>query len=580
MLIQHKNRSQILSFILMLVALSALASGGGATDLQSSQSLQRKLDYFYYEGLKLKNSQKYDAAYDMFAHSLAIDSTSAPVLYELATFYIESNNLEKASQLLKRAVANDSDNFTFRMTLASVFRGLGELENSVAEFDALSKLYPGKIELHYYLAESLIQQGEISKAIDAYNALESVAGMSEALSMQKYRLYNNIGKPEEAFGELEKLAEKYSMISRYQIILGDLRLEQGKPDKALEYYRKAKEIEPENPQYIVAMANYYDMKGDRVAAETQIHNALINENLDVETKISILSRYIMRTMQAGADEDGTVDSLFRILLEQHPEDTQIKMMYASLLIAQQKMEDAKFQIKLVTEMEPENVNAWQQLLSLSLSTEDLETVIDASNRCIELFPDVPEYSFYLGLAYYQQKEYEKALEIYTRRVETIPDENFVLKSTFYAQIGDIHYHMDNFDDAFAAYDVALKHNDKNAMVLNNYSYFLALRKQDLKRAERMSAQAIKLEPNNSTYLDTYAWIFFVQGNYSLAKIYMENALSHDTTDSYELYDHYGDILYMNGDKEGALEQWKRAKELGKEGTVIDRKIEEGTYIEE
>jgi Tetratricopeptide repeat. len=579
MLIQQKKRSQILSFVLMLVAFSALASSGGASDSQNVLSQQRKLDYFYYEGLKLKNSQKYDAAYDMFAHSLAIDSTSAPVLYELATFYIESNRLEKASQLLKRAVANDSDNFTYRMTLASVFRGLGELENSVAEFDALSKLYPEKIELHYYLAESLIQQGEISKAIDAYNALELVAGMSEALSMQKYRLYSNIDKPEEAFGEIVKLAEKYSMISRYQIILGDLRLEQGEPDKALEYYQKAKEIEPENPQYIVAMANYYDMKGDRTAAETQIHNALINENLDVETKISILSRYIMRTMQAKGEYD-TVDALFQILLEQHPEDTQIKMMYASLLIAQQKMEDAKFQIKLVTEMEPENVSAWQQLLSLSLSTEDLETVIDASNRCIELFPDVPEYSFYLGLAYYQQKEYEKALGIYTERVETIPDDNFVLKSTFYAQIGDIHYQMDNFDEAFASYDLALKHNDKNAMVLNNYSYFLALRKQDLKRAERMSAQAIKLEPNNSTYLDTYAWIFFVQGNYSLAKIYMENALSHDATDSYELYDHYGDILYMNGDKEGALKQWKRAKELGKEGTVIDRKIEEGTYIEE
>ena len=96
----------------------------------------------------------------------------------------------------------------------------------------------------------------------------------------------------------------------------------------------------------------------------------------------------------------------------------------------------------------------------------------------------------------------------------------------------------------------------------------------------MSALAVKLEPNNSTYLDTYAWIFFVQGNYTLAKIYIESALANDTTKSPELVDHYGDILFMSGDKEKALEQWKKAKEMGKESEVLDRKIAEGTYIEE
>ena len=81
--------------------------------------------------------------------------------------------------------------------------------------------------------------------------------------------------------------------------------------------------------------------------------------------------------------------------------------------------------------------------------------------------------------------------------------------------------------------------NKNVVVLNNYSYFLSLEKKDLKKAERMSAQCIKLEPDNATYLDTYAWIFFVQGNYTLAKIYIESALEKDKTKSAELVDHYG-----------------------------------------
>ena len=85
---------------------------------------------------------------------------------------------------------------------------------------------------------------------------------------------------------------------------------------------------------------------------------------------------------------------------------------------------------------------------------------------------------------------------------------------------------------------------------------------------------------NATYLDTYAWIFFVQGNYTLAKIYIESALEKDKTKSAELVDRYGDILFMNGDKEKAVEQWKKAKEMGKDSEILNRKIAEQQYIED
>ena len=105
-------------------------------------------------------------------------------------------------------------------------------------------------------------------------------------------------------------------------------------------------------------------------------------------------------------------------------------------------------------------------------------------------------------------------------------------------------------------------------------------KKDHKKEERRSAQKVKMDHNNSTYLDTYAWICFVQGNYTLARIYIESALKNDTTDSSELLDHYGDILYMLGDKEKAVEQWEKAKALGKDSDVLDKKIAEGIYVEE
>lgn len=546
---------------------------------QLSPEQQRKFDYFYYEAANLKNAGKYDAAYDLFSYCLSLDTASSPVLYELAMFQLQRNRPEKAVEMLKSAVAHSDDNFTYRMTLAGLYRNLGMYGEASDSYEELVKRYPDKSELNYYLADALTQEGEIGAAIDAYNVLESTMGMNETLSLQKFKLYQTLKQPDKAFEEIEKLANKYPMNARYRLLMGDLHLENEETEKALACYQQAHEIDPDDPRYIVSMANYYDQTGDKEAAEQEIRDALVNEKLDVETKVGILSRYVQRLQQTQQGIENA-NSLFQTLLDQHPEDTELKLMYGSLLMAQQKEEEAKFQFQLVTEMEPSNEGAWQQLLNISLKGEDIPEVIRICTRCKELFPEAPEYYFYLGIGYYMQEKYQESLDTYYAGLKIIPEGNGVVKSNFYGQIGDLYYQMEKMDEAYKAYDEALKYNENNAPVLNNYSYFLTLDKKDLKKAERMAAQCIKLEPDNATYLDTYAWVFFVQGNYTLAKIYIENALSKDKTNSAELVDHYGDILYMSGEKDKALEQWKKAKEKGKDTDVLKQKIAKGIYIED
>lgn len=546
---------------------------------QLSPEQQRKFDYFYYEAANLKNAGKYDAAYDLFSYCLSLDTASSPVLYELAMFQLQRNRPEKAVEMLKSAVAHSDDNFTYRMTLAGLYRNLGMYGEASDSYEELVKRYPDKSELNYYLADALTQEGEIGAAIDAYNVLESTMGMNETLSLQKFKLYQTLKQPDKAFEEIEKLANKYPMNARYRLLMGDLHLENEETEKALACYQQAHEIDPDDPRYIVSMANYYDQTGDKEAAEQEIRDALVNEKLDVETKVGILSRYVQRLQQTQQGIENA-NSLFQTLLDQHPEDTELKLMYGSLLMAQQKEEEAKFQFQLVTEMEPSNEGAWQQLLNISLKGEDIPEVIRICTRCKEFFPEAPEYYFYLGIGYYMQEKYQESLDTYYAGLKIIPEGNGVVKSNFYGQIGDLYYQMEKMDEAYKAYDEALKYNENNAPVLNNYSYFLTLDKKDLKKAERMAAQCIKLEPDNATYLDTYAWVFFVQGNYTLAKIYIENALSKDKTNSAELVDHYGDILYMSGEKDKALEQWKKAKEMGKDTDILKQKIAKGIYIED
>lgn len=222
----NKNNRMFKQLIYLISFLSLVAVlPAGATETEKDQ---RKFDYFFYEGLNLKNAGKFDAAYDAFNHCLEIDSTAAPVLYELSSFYVQLNRPEKAVEMLKRAVANSKDNFTYKMALASITRNLGMYGEAAEEYEELVRDYPEKEELNYYLADALTQAGEIGKAIEAYDALESVMGMNEAISMQKYKLYVQLEKPEEAFKEIEKLAAKYPMEARYQIVLGDLHWKTGR----------------------------------------------------------------------------------------------------------------------------------------------------------------------------------------------------------------------------------------------------------------------------------------------------------------------------------------------------------------
>jgi len=112
-------------------------------------------------------------------------------------------------------------------------------------------------------------------------------------------------------------------------------------------------------------------------------------------------------------------------------------------------------------------------------------------------------------------------------------------------------------------------------VMNNYAYYLSLEKLELKKAEKMSAKTVELEPKNSTYLDTYAWILYQQGSYSLAKFYIERAIDNlsKEVEKGEVLEHYGDILWMSNQDEKALEMWQKSLDAGNKTDKLKLKIE-------
>ena len=233
---------------------------------------------------------------------------------------------------------------------------------------------------------------------------------------------------------------------------------------------------------------------------------------------------------------------------------------------------------VAVEFDKDRFPIWSALLQLDAQLNDYPTLDEHAQHAIELFPTQPEFYLYKGIAASQLKKDDEAIEALVTGRDLVVD-NKPLEGQFWTSLGDAYNSAKEFAKSDAAYDKALGINPDDATVLNNYAYYLSERGEQLEKAERMSRKCNDLQPGVATYLDTYAWIFYKQGKFSEARTWQEKAIAAGGDKEAVLIEHYGDILFKLGDSAGAVEQWKKAKDLGGASELIGRKITEGKLVE-
>ncbi|GHT04754.1 hypothetical protein AGMMS49525_11420 [Bacteroidia bacterium] len=215
---------------------------------------------------------------------------------------------------------------------------------------------------------------------------------------------------------------------------------------------------------------------------------------------------------------------------------------AADLLSQGETEEAKTHYIRLIKNDPDDIFAWMQLLQIALKQDDSREVYAVCDSALMQFPEVSEFYFYKGISCMIENRAKEALQVFTTGLAIIDENERVEKSSFLEQIADLYYRQGKKKKAFEAFEQSLENNPYNISALNNYAYYLSLLKEDLDKAERMAAEVIRQQPNNATYLDTYAWVLFQKGNYNLAKFYIESAISKSREPSAELLEHHKAIL--------------------------------------
>lgn len=564
----------ILCSSVAIVSSKSIVKEKFASKYQLSEASKKQFDYYFFEGLRLKEEQKYDQAVDVFQMCIAIDSLDAGVQSEIGVLYGSCGMINEAVVALEKAVRLDPANWWYNIRLISLHSELKHFSRAIELCNQLQKFYPNKEEVYNMEAALYKENKEYDKAIEANDKLENIIGVNEQISLEKIQLYYLTNKSKKVIPEIDKLVNKYPTDTRYQVTKGNILMQQKLPEQAYAIYQKVLKEDPQNANVYLSLSEYYNSTNQTDKAMESIKMALKNEQLDVDTKMQVLGQYVEKLVQDSTRFADT-ESLFKLLVERYPLEEQVHSYYAIFLQFRKRNAEAISEYESMLLVNPKSETALLRLIQIHLEAKNFTQVLSVTENAIKNVPKIPTWYFYRGITLFQLGNYKDALLTYKAALPFIPKEQPNLKSDFYSQIADVYYKLDQRDSAFINYELALAANPKNIMVMNNYAYYLSLEKSELKKAEKMSAKTVELEPKNSTYLDTYAWILYEQKSYSLAKFYIEKAVDNlpKGDESSVIYEHYGDILFMNNEDAKALIMWQKAFELGNKSEELKKKIE-------
>ena len=564
--------------MLIAMALPFAIRGSASKKEGITQANRVKATYVLMEAQRQHFLEHDDAFYHLIAYAYSLDSTNTSIAFYMGVAKFERTSFEHTdeltaalAQMRKHVEAHPEDKYEARLYAHAAFL-VNQYQEGLRVLNIQHQLHPQDDNLLSTMADAYEKMSDYQKALAIYDTLQQWQGQSVELSSAKLKAYQALNDTTGAIHEMRALLASAPTNADYNLAMGKMLFMFGYRDSAMVYYDKAQQYEPDNGLTYLTKAEYYLALGDTLNYDRQTYQALVSTDLDVESKLQILVNYT-KTLLSAKDTTHRTDHLFDVLIEQHPLEPQIRVLYSEYLMVIDNNEGAAEQIDYALNLDPTNKELWTRLMAYYLYAGNYEKAIEVGDKAIRLNPDNVELYSYLGSSCYSVKQYDKAIEVYDKALAILDSTQVDDRSNLLSGKADVKFAMGDTIAAFALYDQSLDLNPDNPGTLNNYAYFLALSNRDLDKAERMSAKTIVEDAANPTYLDTYAWVFYMRKEYTMAQLYIEMAINNEEQPTSELFEHYGYILLANGDKQKALEQWRKAIELKPDNEQLVKQIE-------
>lgn len=570
-----------LTYALTAMAASAMLAVACPAAAQTGNNDAGRYDRFFIDAMLQRQKGNNDAAFDLLKHCVHIRPEAPEAYFFLAQYYMSLKQNDKAIECFKKAADLEPDNSTYLETLAKAYVTNDNDSLAIGTLEKIVEKETGRIDILEMLMQLYQKRADYDNTIKTLDRLETLEGKNERLTYAKSEIYSLTGDKKAAINEMKKLADQYPNDLNYRGMYGDALLMNGREKEAFDIYTGILKAEPDNYRAQLSMRAYYKQKDMAADADSMTMQLLLNKNTGDDARVYIMRQEIAESENGGGDSTKIL-RLFDRMMAQPQASTDIAILYATYM-SLKKMPQEKIEAVLekVLAQTPDNAAARLQLVAYAWQRDDLDRVIELCKAARQYNPDEMAFYYYEGMAHFRKDDNDSALNAFQNGISVIGEHSDPdIVSDFYAVMGDLLYEKGRAAEAYAAYDSCLQWKDDNIGCLNNYAYYLSVNGDSLDKAEKMSYRTVKAEPKNATYLDTYAWILFMQGRYAEAKIYIDQAVQNDSDSSAVILEHAGDIHAKAGDIDGAVELWARAAAKDPANKLLARKIRQRKYIKE
>ena len=567
-----KTRYSIILIFLFLLPFAVQAGDDG----KNIDARKRAVDYFHLEAVSLQEQGRYDEAYEMLEYCLALAPSSHVTKYLLAPYYNILGKDSVAAAMLETIVKENPDNKDYNDALVNQYARQGNWKAAIAIYERIIDTAHSKEEIYKSLYSLYYNDDNYMKALEMLDMIEGIEGKSKEITTRRLQLYMLLNRHEEMIAIIRQEIAENPDDFRFMALLGEVYGMMGEYDHAEEIFSRVLAEMPGDAMAQAALAELYAIKGEDDAFCRTMEALIKNERLETEERLKYLVDY---ALHKETTDSAYVHEFYRELLQLPFDRLELHHSYADYLKYRNadKSELAAVYEKIV-ELDAEDITAIIELLQYAIENDDKESVLKYADEALMFLPQHLELYFYKGLSLYMLGNRKESVGVYLEGLEKRDAESSpAVVAAVFTAAGDTFHELEMKKEAYAAYDSALVYDPYKLEVLNNYSYFLSLDGKELQRALEMSHKTITAEPENQTYLDTYAWILFKLKRYEEAKAYAEKIISMDEEISPVVFHHIGDIFSKCGNMENAVIYWEKALEAGDETDILKKKIKRRKY---
>lgn len=493
--------------------------------LSSSFAKAQLFERLFHEAEQLYVAQKYDAAYEVLNHCLELNPESGVTLYHLAIINSYMRNDSIATAQLEKAVRLYPDTYWYKDALVKMYYGKQRSDDALSTLELMARQWPDKTDITMMLMDLYASKEDYDNMLRTLEKIEIKEGKNEQISMEKFRIYVQKKDEEAAFREMRSLADEYPNDSRYKALIGDLYYNQGKKEEALRCYQDILAKDSNDVVANLSLSKYYEKEGEAELSRQQIASLLSSPQFDPDMRLQLLTGYVYEDIQTPGDSSIILDLIEKGLKVQPTDIRLLELKARYMSTREMSKEDIKPVLSKMLDIDPENNLAREQLLFFYIEENNTDQIIPLCKTAVEYNSDNPLFYLYLGVAYMQTDSASAAITALRKGLDnTIKTANNEHALNFYNLLGDAYHQIGDDERCFQAYDSCLIYKPDDAGVLNNYAYYLSLKKKNLDKAEQMSRKSNDISPDNATYLDTLAWVLFQQKRYKEAKEIMDKVV--------------------------------------------------------